>query len=327
MRAVVPPLILGTIQVILLNRIRTKEWTRLQLILWGTLSFFWALGNGGFSETYAVFQVAALLFALLVVLFVEKFKLSNTTMFLVSGLLGAIGALLIVILAPGNGERQAFYPEPPGLAGILTISLKGFLVYGAQFVNSPEKVLAIFALFSLAAIVGSQLEREADPRLVIVIPSLTIGFAFSCFPPAAYGLSDAPPDRTLILPTYFFLLGLLALGFVCGNLLGGKQGFVASTVLPLVVIATIIIAASVNSINLYRSRSEFIQYAAYWDNMNAGILKAKQAGASRAFIPVIQNWAFLNTPNDNPKFWPNICMSSYYGLQILAAPDPDRTSP
>jgi hypothetical protein len=187
--------------------------------------------------------------------------------------------------------------------------------------------LAIFAQFSLAAIVGSQLEREADPRLLIVIPSLTIGFAFSCFPPAAYGLSDAPPDRTLILPTYFFLLGLLALGFVCGNLLRKKQGFVTSTVLPLVMIATIIIAASINSINLYRSRSEFIQYAAYWDDMNAGILKAKQAGASRAFIPVIQNWAFLNTPNDNPRFWVNICMSSYYGLQILAAPDPDGTSP
>src|SRR6266487_1533490 len=35
MRSVVPPLILGTIQVILLNHIRSKEWTKLHLVLWG----------------------------------------------------------------------------------------------------------------------------------------------------------------------------------------------------------------------------------------------------------------------------------------------------
>lgn len=325
MRSVIPPLIMGTIQVILVNRIRAKEWTKLQRILWGILGFFWALVAGGFSETYAAFQVAALLFSLLVALIREKNKFSITAVFLASGLLGAIGALLIVVLAPGNSERQAFFPPSPDLLNLLIISLKSFLVYGANLAYSPEKVLAIFGLFSLAAIIGSQLQLETDARLLIITLSLTVGFTFICFLPAAYGLSDAPPNRTLILPTYFFLIGLLASGIVSGNLLRKKQSFAVSTLLPSLVIVTIIISASINSINLYQSRSEFIEYARLWDETDAMILKSKQDGIRQVIVPVIQNWASINTPNDNPKFWVNVCMSDYYDVQIIATniPSPE----
>ncbi|HEX9330687.1 MAG TPA: hypothetical protein VF896_02290, partial [Anaerolineales bacterium] len=85
---------------------------------------------------------------------------------------------------------------------------------------------------------------------------------------------------------------------------------------------TIVISASINSINLYQSRAEFIEYARHWDEMDANILKSKKDGATQVFIPMIQNWAFLNTPNDNPKFWVNICMSGYYDVQILARDNP-----
>jgi hypothetical protein len=251
----------------------------------------------------------------------EKSKFSITAVFLASGVLGAIGALLIVVLAPGNLERQAFYPPSPDILSLLTISLKSFLVYGAYLVNSPEKALAAFGLFSLAAVIGSRIQLETDSRLVIIVLGLTAGFTFICFLPAAYGLSDAPPNRTLILPTYLFLMGLLASGIVSGNLLGEKQNFVVSTLLPSLVIVTIIISASINSINLYQSRSEFIEYARLWDEMDAMILKSKEEGVSQVIIPVIQNWASLNTPNDNPRFWVNICMSGYYDVQIIAIND------
>lgn len=327
MHSVVPPLIMGTIQIILLNQIRLRAWTKIQLVFWGILNFFWALVAGGFSETYALFQAAALFFSLVVILVAEKFKFTNTALFLASGFLGAVSALIIVILAPGNLERQSFFPPAPGVIGILTISLKGFLVYTIGLANSAGKIMAILGLFGLAAIAGARLPREMNSRLLIVIPGLTVGFTFLCFPPAAYGLSDAPPGRTLILPTYFFLIGLLALGTVCGNLLTKKQNFIVSKMLPSLVMVTVILAASIHSINLYRSRSEFIEFAARWDEMDAQIVKSKQNGAAEIFIPVIQNWASINTPNDNPKFWVNICMSSYYGVQVFATPDPSAPAP
>jgi len=29
------------------------------------------------------------------------------------------------------------------------------------------------------------------------------------------------------------------------------------------------------------------------------------------------NWAALNEPNDNPKFWVNQCLSDYYGIDVF----------
>ncbi len=327
MRSVIPPLIMGTTQIIFLNHIRSREWTKLELGLWGLFSFFWALAAGGFSETYGSFQVAALIFSLLVILVLEKFKLSNTSLFLASGLLGAASALIIIVLAPGNSKRQVFFPPPPGITGILAISLKSYLIYMIRLVNSSDKILAILCLFSLAAIIGSQLQHRIDSHQLFVIPSLILVFTFICFLPAAYGTSDTPPDRTLILPTYFFLMGILAFGIVYGNLLGKEQSFVVSKLLPSLVIITIIISASINSISLYQSRFEFIEYAKIWDETDANILKSKQNGATQVSIPIIPNWASLNTPNDNPKFWMNLCMSSYYDLQILAITNPPSSNP
>lgn len=185
----------------------------------------------------------------------------------------------------------------------------------------------MLGLFSLAALAGLQLKQEMNARLVWIVPSLMLVFMFICFPPAAYGTSDAPPSRTLILPTYFFLLGILIWGFVVGNLLGKKQSFLASTLLPALAIVTITGAAFLHSISLYQSRTEFIDYAQMWDQTEASILKSKQNGASQVFIPVTQNWASLNTPNDNPRFWVNVCMSRYYDVQILATTESIPPSP
>lgn len=327
MRSVVPPLMMGTVQIVLLHYIRSREWTSVQLWLWGILSFAWALVAGGFSETYAAFQVAALTISLTMMLMFENPKFSSTTLFLGTGLLGAFFALILVILAPGNAERQSFFPPPPGLASMLAISLKSYLIYLAELVNLPARIAAILGLFSLAALAGSQLKQGRNARLVWIVPSLMLVFTFICFPPAAYGTSEAPPNRTLILPTYFFIVGIVIWGIVSGNLLGKKQNVLVSTLLPVLATVTIAGAALIHSISLYQSRTEFIDYAQMWDQTEASILTSKQNGASQVLIPVTQNWASLNTPNDNPRFWVNVCMSRYYDVQILATTESISPSP
>lgn len=327
MRSVVPPLIMGTIQIVLWNYIGAKDWTRAQRWFWGISSFLWALIAGGFSETYAAFQVSALIVAFLAGLMVQKFKFSNSSLFLTSSILGAVCALIIVLFAPGNSERQAFFPSPPGIASLLIISLQSYFSYLVTLINSLEKILAIIGLFSLATLAGSQRNREVDPRLLWMVPGLTLGFMFVCFPPAVYGTSEPPPGRTLILPTYFFLLGVLAWGLVIGQFFGKKQDMIASKLLPGLVIVTILLSTSMHSVRLYQSRQEFIEYARAWDKTDASIRQSKQSGAAQVLIPVTPNWASLNTPNDNPRFWVNICMSRYYDVQILATADPASASP
>ena len=327
MRSVIPPLLLGTVQIIFLSYIQSRSWSKLQLGLWGAVSFACALTAGGFSETYASFQVLAFFLSLLIVLITEKFKFLTTSLFLASGFLGAISAFVMIVLAPGNSERQVFFPPPPTIIGILTISLGGFLTYLSKLVNAPEKIFVILGLFSLAAMIGAQLRTDVDSRFLGVVPSLTLMFIFACFPPAAYGTSDFPPDRTLILPTYFFVMGILALGAVCGSVLQKKRRSITSKFLPNLATVTIVIAAGIHSVGLYRSRWEFTEYAKFWDITDANILRSRGSGATQISIPMIPNWASLNEPNDNPKFWVNACMSSYYGLQILTTSTPSAASP
>lgn len=318
MRSVVPPLLLLGIQVVLLDRARTAGWTGFQVGLWGLLSFSLALFAGGFSETYASWQVAALALALVGTLVIEKHWRSQVSFYLGTGLLGAICALVIIFLAPGNAERQAFFPPPPGITDLLAISLRSCLAYLAGLANSPEKILAITGLFGFGALLGSQSRSALDSRLPFSIPVLTLGLVFVCFLPAAYGTSDAPPGRTLLLPTYFLLIGLLAWGFACGTLLVKKQDFLINHLLPGLVGVSIALSAALHSVDLYRSRPEFMEYATSWDRTHATILDAKEEGAAEVLVPVTVNWAGINTPTDNPRFWVNECMSMYYGVQILA---------
>jgi hypothetical protein len=140
-------------------------------------------------------------------------------------------------------------------------------------------------------------------------------------------MSGAPPDRTLIMPTYFFVIGLLALGIVCGSLIRQKQNVIVSKWLPGFIMLAITLSVSINSLNLYRSRSEFIEYAKTWDEIDAQIQEAKQNGSKQMIIPTVPNWTSLDIPNDNPKFWLNICMSGYYGLQIFGDTNSSPTSP
>ncbi len=321
MRSVIPPLIMCTIQIIFLNHLRSRNWTKVQLGLWGTLSFVWAFVTGGFSETYAALQVGILLLFLLIILIVENFKMSTTSLFLATGLLGASSAMVAIILAPGNSARQAFYPPPPGISGILTISIKSYLLYVVSLVNAIDKILGIVGFFSFAMLVGAQYQPKVNAGLLPIILIITLGSTFICFPPAAYGISDTPPARTLILPTYFFLAGLLGMGFVSGNLLERHRYFIPTKYLLVLMSVAVIASASIDSVKLYQSRSEFVNYATIWDRQDADITTAKRAGAAQIRIPSTPNWASLNTPNDNPKFWVNVCMSSYYGIQVVAPTD------
>lgn len=319
MRSVIPPLMLGTMQVMLWKYVQSRAWSNLQIIGWGIFSFFVALIAGGFSETYAAFQVAALFCVLCILVILQKFRFSTSLLLTATALAGGICAMIFILLAPGNALRQASYPAPPGIVGILAISLRSYFSYLLHLFDSPEKILAILGTFTLAASIGGHVSHPLDNRLVFVILFFVLAFTFVCFPPAAYGLSDAPPPRTQILPTYFFLAGLVALGIVCGNLV--QQQNKSLTVSTTIAVITIILAASINSIHLYQSRGEFIQYAKEWDETEASILAAKQNGSKEVLIPIIPNWAQLNTPNDNPKFWVNVCLSLYYDVQIRAEPN------
>jgi hypothetical protein len=87
-------------------------------------------------------------------------------------------------------------------------------------------------------------------------------------------------------------------------------------------VALMLFSAWTNGQALFSSRQKYIDYALQWDHMNAQIIRAKAAGNELVVIPAMKNWAGLDNPNDNPKFWVNYCYSKYYDINVIAhSPD------
>jgi len=73
---------------------------------------------------------------------------------------------------------------------------------------------------------------------------------------------------------------------------------------------------------LYKERHAYINFAKKWDQVDAQILQAKANDLEFVNIPAMDNWARLERPTDNPRYWPTLCYSSHYGIQIFGPPYP-----
>jgi len=232
-------------------------------------------------------------------------------------------ALLLVVIAPGNAFRQAFYPLPPNPLRVLSIATSSFLFFLGQSISTPERWTAILGAAGVAAFVALE-EPAAQVRSWRAPLVLTLGLAlcFLCFIPAAYGLSDAPPERTLMIPAHLLGATIMLSSFIFARRLGGQTGGAAGrkkAAAGILALASLVSVASVvlSDSRLVSSRESYAAYATHWDEVNAQILQAVALGKDQVLVHPVDNWAGLNEPNDNPKFWVNVCYSQYYGIQVL----------
>lgn len=329
MRSVVPPLILGVLYVDLLARLHTRDSHRAPQPLWLALSFAFTFIMGGFNETFTAIEVSLLVLAVLRVLMLHlatthRAKLSA----LMTGALGASLAFIVVVIAPGNAFRQAFYPPPPPLLQVLRIAYVNFTAFLVSTFDTVPGLLAVVSVVAVSLWFGMHLPT---PRPSIWLAPAILGgataVAFLCFLPAAYGLSDAPPDRTLIIPTHLLSVALIAAGLTGGRYLGAKHGpasnrSVAELVIIGIALMTVLTSIAISDHGLLTQRASFADYASYWDRMNSQAIAARRAGQTQLQIQQEANWAGLDEPNDNPKFWLNICLREYYGIEVLALTPP-----
>lgn len=323
MRSIVPALILitlwaGYVMLLCTPRLRGRS---TEIGLAG--SFLLALLIGGFNETFAALQLGGLVFACVISRASPGWKSRQLmTGLLLAGVLGAAAAVVIVVMSPGNAARQAFYPPPPALPQLLQMAWANFGSFLVGLVGAPQKILAIFGSLAVAAFIGSRMQPRRPSRISAgVILAGGIGLAFAGFLPAAYGLSDSPPDRTLLIPAHLLTLTLVIEGFVVGGLLRpttilpGKPRTV--TVVLLTGCVLVLISSALSLTQLLSDRSNYQTYAKHWDTVDLQIRSARDRGEQEIWIQPIRNWAGLNEPNDNPKFWLNLCLREYYGIEVF----------
>lgn len=327
MRAYIPPLLLATFNVVLFQKFLTKKTFGKERYLWFALSFIVSFIMGGFSETFTPVQVVFFVLAIGWGVGIQKIEFKNPALvFLIFGFVGSLAALFVMILAPGNAQRQEFFPESHNLFKILSISLTGYIAFFKDIFGAPDKVAGLAGITLAAIFFGMQIQSERPIKGWIAPVALLAGliFVFGCFPSAAYGMEDVPPTRTLVIPAYFFVISLLVAGVNVGQLLQHRIGEQPSFLMNFGLCASVLVLMSfsawVSGQKLYSERQRYSDYAAQWDQANAQIIQAKAAGDTQVTIPAMSNWAGLDSPNDNPKFWVNYCYSKFYDIDVRARP-------
>lgn len=325
MRAYTVPLIVLTFYMAVLAGFKRKGELSARWQIWILLSFSIIFINGGFSETLTPVQLVLFVAASALWLWSKKLDFHDRTFyFLLAGALGAFVSLAVMVASPGNSNRQAFYPPPPNLYTLSSIALKAFFLFLGEMLRTPEKLTGLIGLVLLSVWFGMHTKTKILDKTWIPPSIVASGLilAFGCFLPAAWGLSDAPPPRNLIIPAFLLIGNFLIAGFLVGNLISTKAGneYLLVSRLGLLIVAIMLLGYSVwiNTQDVYSARQAHIAYAQKWDAINQQIVNARISGNTVVHIPSMESWTTLNEPNNNPKFWLNICYSKYYGIQILS---------
>lgn len=290
------------------------------------LGFVLLFLSGGMGETIAVAQAVFILF--LVSLHVLKLLKSTRDELpvLYSSLVGAVCSIIVVILSPGNAIRQAFLPPSPDLITLATISLRAYGSFLREILLEPVKAVGLIGAVLVAFWIGGHY-KDRVPVGIQPIPAYILGglaISFACFPPGVYGYSEPPPARTMIIPIFFLIGGVLCAGFVAGGRLNEKYEAARLSSNALVLLSLLMVGFSFTATTwgLYNERQVYIDFAQKWDAVDARILQAKADNLELVNIPAMDNWAGLERPNDNKNYWPTLCYSSYYDIQVFGPPYP-----
>jgi len=304
--------------------------SKLSIII-AALAFIISFTAGGYSETFTVGQIILLLYWLAWLFFHKELDFHRLgTVYLAAGLVGALIALVIALISPGNAVRETQYESTKNLFAIAQISLYHYSAFLKEIFTTPEKALGIIGIFLGFSWLGQQIKVEKEIKKwepAVIFVAIAILLTYACFAPAAYGMSDAPPLRAQIIPAFFILIGISITGYLWGSqtqMAAGNEnlGLFALTIVLL------LISFSIHGKQLYDSSGKYIKYAQAWDENEQKIFSALKAGQEAVIIRSVRNWAGLNDPGDHLNFFVNYCMSKHYGINITAdntgmqAPEP-----
>jgi hypothetical protein len=328
---VTPLLFLTSYGAIILNRISKNTQTSWRgMALSAGITFV----AGGFSETYVTLQIIAVLaFLILVCLFIRGESRRSGILFLGSGLLGAIVALILVITAPGNSARLSFLPERLAIPELVYLTLRDTIMFSKiSLYNNPLPstiALLVPGLLVLYLPISKNRDKFFGPikgnkviPFLMGIPILAYILIVGTMVPSYYATGVYPAERALITSQFILIFAFTSWSLLVGIFFRryfGKDSIQSPIILLLIV--TLLISGAFHSSQKTLSRlPEAEIFASLWDARDDNIRQETASGAqeiSAASLPHISpGLAELSTdPND----WVNRCIASYYGLSKVIA--------
>jgi hypothetical protein len=243
---------------------------------------------------------------------------------------GAAGSMvggIIVWLAPGNEVRQAGLPPHPPLLDALTRGLTDGVDTTRLFLQEP----AVLVIGLVAAVVAfcvtkrpgvarssaeEALARDMFIALVLMQGLITVSFAVG-----HYFLRDALPDRAWVTAQVTVMVTIAYVGYRLGAYASSQMPVESSANLAraaAVIVGAIVIAiAGSTLLGQVAHRDELSTIATAWDDRDAQIRAAHDAGEMNLVVEELDSETNLYDVSRNPELWSNVCVADYYGIETI----------
>jgi Family of unknown function (DUF6056) len=312
----------------------------LHLVIAGALTFL----AGGLSETTLVIQITALGMALAGCWFLAAEPLKrNVCATILVGWFGTLLSFALVAAAPGNLVRKsALAIPPPGWRAAALLSFDYFCTFVSEFPHHHPAACAVLpcvgAMLAVEMRFRDTLRRSPFSLRHTLATWLvsTVGVVvliFSSIFPSFWGQGLEPPGRALFLTTWIVAIWLLAAGTALGDVIlltfEHRTYPLVRACISLSVMAMLVLWTISSDCTVQSSIPRWHEYAEQWDRQDLEMRGARQQGVRSILLK--QENAMGSGPvrglhviGNDPDFWVNACVASYYGLDKVIAVKQDQ---
>jgi hypothetical protein len=294
------------------------------------LSFGPVFLAGGTSETFAAAQVTALALACVVAYVAGARPRSSTLLpMLLVGLLGALLALAVLAVAPGNSVRQETAARTP-----LSVALPQTLEFTQGWLRltfARPHAAMLLLLVAIPAAIGatSPYPTPASPRWRVLVASAlaTALVILACMLPAFYALGSNPPGRAQVIPQYALVCSVAALGWALGTATGARLGSslrrpAAGWVAAAALLALLALGPLAMARDVLQQIAPARAYAAAWDELDTDVRAERNQGKQDVTVRTLPSTGMvhnLDWVGPNRTDWFNECVARYYDLHTIAS--------
>jgi hypothetical protein len=309
------------------------------------VSFALAFLAGGTSETFVAAEVTALVLALVVALLARRGRIAGL---LAVGVFGALLALFLVAVSPGNAVRQETATSTlPVVALARAVEFtQGWL--RLTFARPHATVLLLLVGIPAAMAAATRMvpntpvnstcasrrsENGADRDRWRRWPVGALGglaaavlVILASMMPAFYALGSNPPGRAQLIPQFVLVCSIAAFGWILGAAIAPYLRSLPNQSVPRwVAVAALVVLLGLGPLAAARDVLPQLAparaYAADWDQLDREVRTERTAGVQDVTVRplpstgLVRNLVFVG-PDRND--WFNDCVARYYGLNSIA---------
>jgi hypothetical protein len=275
---------------------------------------------GGFSESYALAQIVLLFFVLIAVKVNNFPEKTERIKIILSGAIGAVLALCLMYISPGNATRAASVTHPESIKFVIVSTFYGTKWYLFRMLSVKPFIYSLFFLFTAVLLLVKHIELKTRDAFflcllpvfaAVLITAAVIGSGF-------YSMSIIPPERTLFVAIYMILICFTVFSFALASLILKSKIRYLNLLIWIIVLLNLftsfLLIKSVIS-NWSGVYTQVNTYAVTWDSEEKNLTTEVKNGRQPS-LKNISPVGELDSFTDN-KGWVLSCVKDYYQIDNI----------